>query len=267
MTWIRARYVVPLIAIAAFAAMTAPAAATTGTELYLPAAGAGPGVPPSVWFTTIWIFNPNEAPVEVQLSFLRRDQPNDPSALVDTVLVGPGEVVQIDDAVATLFGVQEFGAVRATSPLPVHVFSRIYSKAAGLDERDSSGQAFPALPADLAIGTDQHVDLIGLTNLDGGDFRYNVGFVETTGKDLWVVVQAFGSAGNSWISTSIRLLPYEQRQMSIDQLFNNVIGDGDNFRLRVTGGPGEGRVLTFGSRVANGSQDATTFSMVYPPAP
>ncbi len=267
MTWIRAFLLVPLVSVAALAAAPSPAAATTGTELYLPAAGTGPGVPPSVWFTTIWIFNPNDAPVEVELGFLRRDQPNDPSALTDTVLVGPGEVVQIDDAVASLFGVQEFGAVRATSPLPVHVFSRIYSKAAGLAERDSSGQAFPALPADLAIGTGQHVDLIGLTNLDGGDFRYNVGFVETTGQDLWVQVHAFGSGGNSWISTSIRLLPFEQRQMSIDQLFDNVIGDSDNFRLRVTGGPGEGRVLAFGSRVANGSQDATTFSMIYPPAP
>lgn len=101
------------------------ATASTGTELFLPAAGTGPGVPPSVWYTTIWIFNPNDVPAQVDLSFLRRNQANDPSALMDS----------------------------------------------------------------------------------------------------------------------------------------------DNFRLRVTGGPGDGRVLVFGSRVANGSQDATTFSMVYPPAP
>ena len=251
------------------ALVTAPsyATASTGTELFLPAAGTGPGVPPSIWYTTVWIFNPNDVPAQVELSFLRRNQANDPSALTDTVTVDPGQVLQIDDAVSALFAVQEFGAIRAVSPVPVHVFSRIYSQAAGLDQRDSSGQAFPALPAEHALGTGEHADLIGLTNLDGGDFRYNVGFVETTGQDLWVQVQLFASGGSSWVSYSIQLLPFEQRQMTVDQLFNNNIGDSDNFRLRVTGGPGDGRVLVFGSRVANGSQDATTFSMIYPPSP
>ena len=56
-------------------------------------------------------------------------------------------------------------------------------------------------------------------------------------------------------------------QMSIDQLYNNVIGEGDNFRLRVTGDQGDGRVIVFGSRVANGSQDATTFEMTFPHLP
>lgn len=261
------RFIAAAAMLLAIVAASPCATASTGTELFLPAAGTGPGVPPSVWYTTIWIFNPNDVPAQVDLSFLRRNQANDPSAVMDSVTVNPGAVVQIDDAVSALFGVQEFGAIRAMSPVPVHVFSRIYSQAAGLDESESSGQAFPALPAEHALATGEHADLIGLTNLDGGDFRYNVGFVETTGSSLWVQVELFTSGGGSWVSSSIQLLPFEQRQMTVDQLFNNVIGDSDNFRLRVTGGPGDGRVLVFGSRVANGSQDATTFSMVYPPAP
>ncbi len=261
------RFLTAATVLVAIVAASPLATASTGTELFLPAAGTGPGVPPSVWYTTVWIFNPNDVPAQVDLSFLRRNQANDPSALMDSVSVGPGAVVQIDDAVSALFGVQEFGAIRAASPMPVHVFARIYSQASGLAERDSSGQAFPALAADRALGTGEHADLIGLTNLDGGDFRYNVGFVETTGNPLRVQVELFASGGSAWVSYSIQLQPFEQRQMTVDDLFNNVIGDSDNFRLRVTGGAGDGRALVFGSRVANGSQDATTFSMVYPPAP
>jgi len=56
-------------------------------------------------------------------------------------------------------------------------------------------------------------------------------------------------------------------QKSVDDLFNNIIGESDNFRLHVRGVAGSGRVIVFGSRIANGSQDATTFEMGYPPMP
>jgi len=132
-----------------------------------------------VWYTTIWIFNPHDATAHVELSFLRRDQSNDPPAAVQSVEVTPGQVMQIDDAIATLFSVQGFGAIHAVSDVPVLLFSRIYSKATGQEDRDSSGQAFAAIPAERAIGTDQETDLIGLTNLVGGDFRYNVALPAT----------------------------------------------------------------------------------------
>jgi len=259
--------IVSLVFFATLMAALPVEASVSATELFLPAVGTGAGVPPSFWYTTIWVFNPNEEPVEVEFSFLRRNQSNTPSDVTSSITVGGGEVVQIDDAVTTMFDIQGFGAIRAVADMPVHLTARIYSKATGQEERDSSGQAFAAVPAQRAIGSGEESDLIGLTKLDGGDFRYNVGFVETTGHQIWVQVSAFGSSGNSWISSSILLRPYEQRQMSIADLFNNVIGDGDNFRLHVTGGNGDGKVIVFGSRVANGSQDATTFEMTFPPLP
>ncbi|MEP0775984.1 MAG: hypothetical protein HRF46_16735, partial [Acidobacteriota bacterium] len=30
----------------------------TGTDVFLPSVGARPGVPPAVWYTTIWVHNP-----------------------------------------------------------------------------------------------------------------------------------------------------------------------------------------------------------------
>ena len=254
-----------LVLLATLMAAPPATASAPANEVFLPAVGTGAGVPPSFWNTTIWVFNPNEDAVDVDFSFLRRNQSNNPSDVAHTMMVGAGEVVQIDDAVTTMFGVQGFGAIRAVADAPVHVTARIYSKGQGQQNRDSAGQAFAAVPAQLSIGTGEESDLIGLTNLVGGDFRYNVGFVETTGNPISVQVALYASAGSSWVYTSIQLRPFEQMQMSIDQLFNNAIGESDNFRLHVTGGPGDGRVIVFGSRVANGSQDATTFEMGFPP--
>ena len=256
-----------LVLFATLMAAMPAAAAAPANEVFLPAVGTGAGVPPSFWNTTIWVFNPNQAPAEVDFSFLRRNQSNNPSDVTHTMMVGPGEVVQIDDAVTTMFGVQGFGAIRALADTPIHVTARIYSKAANQGKRDSAGQAFAALPAQLAIGEGEVTNLIGLTNLVGGDFRYNVGFVETTGHPVTVEVKLFASGGSDWIYKTIQLRPFEQMQMSIDQLFNNIIGESDNFRLQVTAGAGGGRVIVFGSRVANGSQDATTFEMGFPSAP
>ena len=261
------RVIVLFVLFAMLAAAMPVAASVADTELFLPAVGTGAGVPPSFWYTTIWVFNPNQGAVEVEFSFLRRNQSNTPSEITHTIVVGSGEVVQIDDAVNTMFGIQGFGAMRAVADEPVLVTARIYSQGMGQQERDSSGQAFAAVPAQRSIGTGEESDLIGLTNLEGGDFRYNVGFVETTGQPIRVEATVYTDSGSSWISNSIQLQPFEQRQMSIDQLYNNVIGEGDNFRLHVTGGPGDGRVIVFGSRIANGSQDATTFEMSFPPLP
>jgi hypothetical protein len=259
----------PVVSLVCLAVLVAAPAASSvpETRLFLPAVGTGSGVPPSYWYTTIWVYNPQDLPVEVELSFLRRNQANDPSEMTHTIQVDAGEVVQIDNAVTTLFGVQGFGAIRAVATEAVHITARIYSKEAGLDERDSTGQAFVAVPEHESIGVGEAAELIGLTNLQGGDYRYNVGFVETTGHAVWVEVELFATGGSSWVLRAFELRPFEQMQMSVDQLFNNAIGQSDNFRLRATGWSGEGRVIVFGSRVANGSQDATTFEMMFPPAP
>jgi hypothetical protein len=259
--------IVSFVVLAMLTAATPVAAWDAGYDLYLPAVGTGAGVPPSFWYTTIWVYNPNDGPVEVQFSFLHRNQANNPSDITHAMVVDPGEVVQIDDAVNTMFGIEGFGAIRAVADEPVYMTARIYSQANGQSGRNSSGQAFGAVSADRAIGAGEATDLVAVTNLAGGDFRYNVGFVETTGQSVRLLVSAFGSTGNSWITTSIQVRPYEQLQMSVDQLYNNVIGEGDNFRIRVSPDQGDGKVIVFGSRVANGSQDATTFEMTFTPQP
>ena len=125
------------------------------------------------------------------------------------------------------------------------------------------GQYFAAVPAGLAIGVGQSTDLLGLTKLDGGAFRYNVGFVETTGNQVTLRLEVWTDTGSQWLTSAVTLLPYEQKQLAIGDLFTS-IGDAPNFRLRATGALGSGRAIVFGSRIANGSQDPMTFEMTFP---
>ncbi len=141
-----------LVLLATLMAAPPATASAPANEVFLPAVGTGAGVPPSFWNTTIWVFNPNEDPVDVDFSFLHRNQSNNPSDVAHTMMVGAGEVVQIDDAVTTMFGVQGFGAIRALADAPVHVTARIFSKGQGQQNSDSAGQAFAAVPAQLSIG-------------------------------------------------------------------------------------------------------------------
>jgi hypothetical protein len=256
----------PIVSLVSLLVMVAVPAASSFPEphLILPAAGTGPGVPPSYWYTTIWVYNPWDIPTEVEFSFLLRDQSNDPADIIYRTQVEANTVLQIDDAVNTMFGMQGFGAIRIVASEPIHVTSRIFSQESGDQERDSSGQAFFAVPEHQSLGVGMEADLIGLTNLEGGDFRYNVGFVETRGQPVTISVELFTTGGSSWVSNSIQLQPFEQRQMSVNVLFNNVIGESDNFRLRVSVLSGDGRVIVLGSRIANGSNDATTFGMLFP---
>ena len=83
---------IQLVLIAMLVAAIPVAASTVGSDLFLPAVGTGAGVPPSFWNTTIWAFNPNEGAVDVEFSFLRRNQSNNPSNITHTMAIDPGEV-------------------------------------------------------------------------------------------------------------------------------------------------------------------------------
>ena len=237
-------------------------ASVGGKDLFLASVGSGPGVAPSVWYTTVWVFNPNTTAVTAQFSLLLRNQANDFPSNASRV-VQPGAVLQIDDAVTTLFSVQGFGAIRVQADKDLHVVARIYSKAAGKGDRDSVGQFFAAVPASLAIGLGQTADLLGVTKVAGGDFRYNVGFVETTGNQGVFQIQVWTDTGGAWATSAVTLMPFEQKQLAIGDLLQS-FGDAANFRLRFVGTIGTGRAIVFGSRIANGSQDPTTFEMALP---
>jgi len=170
-----------------------------------------------------------------------------------------GDTLKIDDATWALFGIDGFGALRISSFEDIIVNSRIYNQeGAGLSE--TQGQFFGGMPAEFALAAGQSTEILGVNQAPDNDFRFNYGFVETAGHTVDLKVELIDGDSSVLGSTSMTLAPYEARQFNISS-----IGAGskptDNGRLHITVSGGAGRVIAFGSGIANGSQDPSTFEM------
>ncbi len=238
----------------------------SGTDLFIPAVGSGPGRQNSQWFTSVWIQNPGSSSANVTLTFLAEGTENQ-SAPSSQLTVGPGEVVKIPDLMAGLFAMSDkMGALRISSNQRVLVASRIFSLPPGGGDESSTGQFFGAIPSSFAIGPGQSTTVLGgeqSTPLDTGRFRFNFGFVETTGHAAVVRVTAYnGFDPTSTLgSKDYSLGPYGAIQQNLSDVVSNPAGDNIFLKIEVLSGPGQ--ILAFGSQVANFSNDPSTFEMQY----
>lgn len=239
---------------------TAASAAFPETDVFIASAGNGPGAGDSHWYTTLWIHNPTSNPADCTISLLIRGQAN-PSPSEYNVTVNAGETLRFDEAVQTLFGLQEFGAIRVVSNERVVVNSRIYNQP-GSDRSETQGQFFAAAPASFAIAQGEHSELLGVDQSTDDAFRYNFGFIETTGNTATVEVTLFQGPGNQLGQRTYTVRGHEALQLNLSDL-----GAGPNptengtIEVSVVGGSGE--VLAFGSGIANESGDPSTFEMRY----
>ncbi len=234
-----------------------------GTDVFLPMVGRQPGVFPSDWYTTVWIYNPSADQVAARLYLLERNTANTSPPWVD-VTVPPGDTKVLENVVETLFHQQVFGAMRIVAPAKLVVTSRVYSKGAGAGEKDSVGQDFAGVPASFAIGVGERTQILGTYQtlpFADSDFRYNFGFVETTGHQVNVRVRAFDGLGADQGYKDFNVREYSQRQVAFKDHFPTV--STENTRLEVEVLSGSGKVIAYGSGIANGSQDPTTFEMTY----
>ncbi|MCU0305503.1 MAG: hypothetical protein MUC56_15725 [Thermoanaerobaculales bacterium] len=233
----------------------------TGTDVYLPSVGSATGVAP--WYTTVWIYNPDPSPAFVTVYLLKRQPNTSPASFTDAI--PPGDVKRYDDAVQLMFHESTFGALRFVSDRKVLVASRIYSQSSGGSERDSTGQYFGGVPAAFAVGVGEATQLVGASQLSAdlnvSDFRFNLGVVEVTGNAATVQFVLRDETGaqvggsRSW-SVGAR----EQRQANVWDLFGSAVPNG---RIELTVTAGSGRVLAFGSLIANGSDDPSTIEMLF----
>lgn len=234
-----------------------------GTDVFLASVGRRAGAAGSSWFTTVWVHNPGTTAANVQFFFLERDRENT-AAIPYNDVIQPGDTVRYDDAVAQMFGVEKFGALRVVSDTRLVVNSRIYSQPEGSEPRDSQGQFFAAVPADFALATGESTELLGAYQTDPkaeSQFRYNFGFVETTGASARVRVTASDATGVAIGTRDYDLRPLEPRQFPLEDLLPGV--NASNLRLTVSVLSGEGRVIAFGSGLANRSNDPSTFEMQF----
>jgi hypothetical protein len=232
------------------------------TDSYLLSTGRGSGRADSEWYTTIWVHNPNDTDATVRFSFLERDRSNS-SPLVFDDTVPANSIHKYNNAVFTMFGVEKFGAIRVVSDVPLVVASRVYSQS-GESEADSVGQFLPGVPATFAIARGETTDLIGVrqhTPPESWDFRYNYGLVETAGAAATVKISAYHQNAGFMKGKTVTLRPYEAKQWNVADLLDG--GTAWNWRLEIEVTDGSGKVLAFGSGVANTSNDPSTFEMQY----
>ncbi len=232
-----------------------------GTDVFLPPVGARPGVPPSVWYTSVWVHNPNATAANVTFHLLERQA--NPAPLTYTDVIPAGDTKKYDNAIQLMFARQTFGALRVTSNVKVIVGSRIYSQSGSLD--DSVGQFFAGVPASFAIGAGQTTELLGVYGTQpsaSSTFRYNFGLVETTGTGTCTVkVTASDATGAPLATKSYTVGQWEQVQKAFGDEFPGL--STQNARLTVEVTSGSGKVIAFGSLVANGSQDPSTMEMSF----
>ncbi|MEW5877201.1 MAG: hypothetical protein AB1751_03930 [Acidobacteriota bacterium] len=242
----------PVVAVPSFAGFA-------GTDIYLPSVGSALGVAP--WYTTVWVYNPNTSPATVTFYFLKRQPNPSPSSYTDTI--PPGDVKRYDDAVKFMFNESTFGALRIVSNQKVLVSSRIYAQGSGETIRDSKGQYFGGIPASFAIGAGEKTRIVGVRQISSdrsaSDFRFNVGVVETTGNSCTVTLRLLDETGATVGSPRTWSLgPREQKQDNVWSLFGTSMPN-HQVEIEVTGG--SGKVIAFGSSIANGSDDPSTVEM------
>lgn len=233
-----------------------------GTDVFLPGVGTGPGVPPSFWYTTVWVHNPNATAADITVYLLERQANIAPLTYTDSI--PPGDTKKYDNAVEEMFSKQTLGALRITSNLKVVVSSRIFSQP-GTALEDSVGQFFPGVPASFAIGAGESTEIVGgwqTQPAESSTFRFNFGFVEVTGAGTCEVqVTVKDETGTQLGSKTYTVHQWEQFQRALASEFPAV--SEENVRLTVEVLSGTGRVIAFGSSAANGSQDPTSLEMLY----
>jgi hypothetical protein len=260
----RSRTVLVLTVIAATVASPV-LAGFAGTDVFLPMVGRQAGVYPSNWYTTVWIYNPGASATTARVYFLNRGTTNPTPPYVD-VPVAAGSTEMLENVVESLFHLQAFGAIRVTcADQKLVVTSRVFSKAANGAERDSVGQDFAAVPASFAIGNGESTRVLGVwqtsTDNAASDFRFNFGLVETTGHSVSVLVTAYDESNQPLGTTTVGVSANSQGQWAYKDRFPSGLTDNARLELQVTGGTG--KVIAYGSQIANGSQDPTTFEMQY----
>jgi hypothetical protein len=228
-----------------------------GTDLILPAVGRVEGAAGSHFYTTVWVTNPSTTEAATyELRFLAAGQPNpDPVTIHDAI--APGATKVYENIAESLFGIKgSLGAVRIRSTSAILVSSRIFNLNEGETEAKSQGLFYSGIPADFAIGAGQTAVLQGVRQ--SPDYRYNLFFVESTGKPVTLRAEVLDGSGVSMGSALITLASWEQRLVGVGSVVAVNIADAT---VRVTATEGEGRSIVAGSQIANGSQDASGFEM------
>ncbi len=231
------------------------------TETYLPAVGRIPGKDGAQFYTTLWATNLTSAPVSFTFDFLKQGQANpSPASFSDTL--SPGQTKVYENVVESKLGLSgTLGGARITASNEILVSERIYNQPPGADLGNTEGLFFAGVPKSFSISLGQSASIQGINQGGSENFRYNFALVETGGGSPSVNVQLFDGNATLLGQKAYNLLPYEQIQPNVADLFSGIATTNARITATVTGGSGS--VLIAGAQVANESQDSSGFEMSF----
>ncbi len=238
----------------------------SSSELFLPAVGRIAGSGGAQFYTTVWATNPStSATVHFTFQFLKQGQANPGSVPSFTDSLAPGETKIFENVIEQKLQLTSaIGAGRITSDGPLVASERIYNQTSPSDNLGTTeGLFFAAFPGSLAIGLGESATVQGVNQGDPSEnMRYNVALVETTGHAATAHVTVVDNLGAPLGSADFSLLPYEQIQPNVGQIFPGV--STINARVVATVTAGSGRVILAGAQLANLSQDSSGFAAGLP---
>ncbi len=255
------------------AALAAPAlAGFAGTDLFIPFVSRAPGALGSLWYSTVWVHNPNASSVSVDLYYLERGVNN--SAVTPVVVtIGAGETKMYENIVESVFGKSNSnGALRIKCDSKLIASARVFAKASTTAPANQTfGQDFAAVPASFAIGLNETAEVLGgyQTVPDATSLaRFNIGCVEVTGHSVTVTWTAYDELGVEKAHYDKPVSAFSQAQGAFKDYFPGL--SLTNARITAKVKSGSGKVIAYGSMVTNDTagkppvQDPTTFEMRYP---
>ena len=145
-----------------------------------------PGAEGTNWRSSLAILNRSTTEATLELRFFYGDQ----VATASTTLA-PNAIIEWEDVVSTLFGVQSTsaGSVVVASDVPVHVTARTFNQSTN----GTFGQFLPGEPVDGGLGFG---DVGLLPQLKSNDaFRTNVGFVNLSDDSIFVRYRLYDATG------------------------------------------------------------------------
>lgn len=229
------------------------AAGLPGTDIVVPAAARGGGAQGSLWFTSLYLANPSNAPATATVSWVFRDSGEAPPAPV-TVTVPPGATRVLDDPISDDFGLAEAaGAFRVVSDQPLVVSAAILNRAAGTE----FGQGFEGVPVHAAVTPGRPGVAVGVMHT--GEYRSNLYLMDATGSGSVATAQVLDSEGAVVAAREYSLGPWQPALESLDRLEVEALAQG-TVRFVVT----SGAVVAGVSRVNNDSGDPVTLGASWP---
>jgi hypothetical protein len=236
-------------------------------ELWIPAAGRGPGSSGSFWVTDLYVMNLGAEPVTVEVVWLERDADNSDAEGVEFEVGAEGTLV-LDDVISTVFGQdtasgafhvevveEEPGKSLETDDPRLIASARIYN----VNDDETFGQGFEGIVEDAAISSDDEDPTHAIGVSDNEAFRSNWYGLNITVDDeelpveAEVLVEVLALTGEVLASSTFTMAPFAPLLWPVSDLG---AGNLDDATLRFTMLEGEG---IFGaSKVDELSNDPTT---------